>query len=88
MADTTVMKGNQLRLEDLVRKVKGSNPSAGKDFSLEIFVKVYLFHPVLIANLIHVRDAIFVQSSVVQIGNVPVFKLIKELEVRSGPNKK
>ena len=74
MADTTVMKGNQLRLEDLGRKVEGSNPSAGKDFSLEISVKVYLFHPVLIAHLFHVRDVIFVQSSVGQCGNVPVFK--------------
>ena len=45
-----------------------------KIFSLEISVKVYLFHPVLIAHLFHVRDAIFVQSSVVQRGNVPVFK--------------
>ena len=74
MADTTVMKGNQLRLEDLGRKVEGSNPSAGKDFSLEISVKVYLFHPVLTAHLFQARDAIFVQSSVVQRGNVPVFK--------------
>ena len=69
------MKGNQLRLEDLGRKVEGSNPSAGKDFSLEISVKVFhLFCPVLIAHLFHVGDAMFVQSSVVQCGSVPVFK--------------
>ena len=49
-----------------------------KIFSLEISVKVYLFHPVLIAHLFRVRDEIFVQSFVVQRGNVPVLKLIKE----------
>ena len=32
------MKGNQLRLEDLGWKVEGSNPSAGKKFSLKISV--------------------------------------------------
>ena len=68
------LKYANLLLEDLGRKVEGSNPSAGKDFSLEISVKVYPFHPVLIAHLFHVRDVIFVQSSVVQCGNVPVFK--------------
>ena len=70
------MKGNQLRLEDLGRMVEGLNPSADKRFfSLEISVKVFhLFHPVLIAHLFHVRDAIFVQSSVVQCGNIPVSK--------------
>ena len=68
------MNGNQLRLEDLGRKVEGSNPSAGKYFSLKTSIQVYLFHPVLIAHLSHVRDAIFVQSSAVQCGNVPVFK--------------
>ena len=45
-----------------------------KVFSLEISVKVYLIHPVLIDNLFHVRDTILVQSSVVQCGDVPVFK--------------
>ena len=75
------MKENQLRLEDLGWKVKGSNPSAGKDFSLKISVKVYPFHPVLIAHPFHVRDAIFVLSSVFQSGNVK-----KSLEL--GPNQK
>ena len=52
---------------------------------LEIPVKVYLFHPVLSAHLFHARDAIFVLTSVVQRGNVPVFKYIKEPGV--GPKK-
>ena len=68
------MNGNQLRLEDLGRKVEGSNPNAGKYFSLKTSIQVYLFCPVLIAHLFHVGDAMFVQSSVVQCGSVPVFK--------------
>ena len=43
MVDSTVRKGDQLRLEDSGLKVEGANPSAGKDFSLEISVKVYPF---------------------------------------------
>ena len=42
-----------------------------KVFSLEISVKVFhLIHPVLIDNLFHVRDTIFVQSSAVQCGDL------------------
>ena len=47
MADSTVWKENQLRLEDLGQNVKGSNPR-GKVFPLKISVKVQLINPVLI----------------------------------------
>ena len=74
MDDTTLMNGNQLRLEGLGRKVEGSNSSAGKIFFSKNLGLSELNSSGLIARLFHVRDAIFVQSSVVQCGNVPVFK--------------
>ena len=63
MADITVRKGNQLRLEDLGQKVEGLNPSAGKDF-LSLKLSKNPIHPVLIAHLFHVRYAIFAPDRV------------------------
>ena len=62
-------------LKTWVGRWRDQIPVPAKVFSLEISIKVFhLIHPVLIDNLFHVRDTIFVQSSVVQCGNVPVFK--------------